>query len=445
MLLPRLDREFTLAFNDFGDAGFMAKKQKILIVDVNNAFIEDLKRLFFEEYQILSMRFVEISLTEIASFSPDLIFLSLSSPNFDGFELCSKLKNHQETSSIPVIFVSNELKLDEKMKGFMLGGADYLVGPMETSELKLRVKTHLELKNAHQSVQMYNQQLRDMLEERTKELIKSERQSAFCLMVQGIIHNLRNPLVGILGHADYIKNRTRKLIREIEPNHTENPGNCINGMRELIQDADAILNAAQIMSDMIDTMMIKSRSDKSSEIDSVDLNEIIQNELDFLRADLKFKNCTKKRIELSQKELMVNIVVSEISQVFQNLIRNAIQALWREKNAVISIASGEDKHRVWFSITDNGPGISQKIIGKIFDPFFTTKPMAVGRDSLKPLGTGLGLYTCMEILKSYKGDIKVDSVEGKGTTFIVYLPKAEPKEKEHALATTEHGVTENKY
>lgn len=421
----------------------MNEKQKILIIDSDAQFVERTKDILAPQHRIKTIMNEFSALSTIEDFGPDLILLSVSAAEFDGFEICKRLKKHEATSSIPVIFVSRRFQLDEKMNGFLLGGAAYLVKPVNPDEMKQRVKTHLELKNAHHSVQRYNQQLRDMLEAQTRELIKSERQSAFCLMIQGIIHNLRNPLVGILGHADFIKNNTEKLIRIAQKKQDRHGDEMVENLQELTKDADAILNAAQVLSDMIDTLLIKSRSDKNSELDDVDLNQIIQNELDFLRADLKFKNCITKKIELSAEKLMVKVVVSEISQVFQNIIRNAIHALWYQKKAVISIASGEDGTKVWFSVTDNGPGISKKIIDKIFDPFFTTKPKAMSKNSLKPFGTGLGLYSCMEILKTYQGDIKVNSIEGKGTTFTVFLPKAQQIEREAVAESVDHSGFQN--
>jgi signal transduction histidine kinase len=65
-------------------------------------------------------------------------------------------------------------------------------------------------------------------------------------------------------------------------------------------------------------------------------------------------------------------------------------------------------------ITDNGPGIPHNILDKIFQPFFTTKPAGQG--------TGLGLSLSYDIIKSHGGDLKVETKEGEGTTFIISLP-----------------------
>ncbi len=71
-------------------------------------------------------------------------------------------------------------------------------------------------------------------------------------------------------------------------------------------------------------------------------------------------------------------------------------------------------HKIEIKVEDNGNGIPQKVIDKIFQPFFTTKPAGQG--------TGLGLSLSYDIIKAHGGEIKVESKEGEGTTFIIQLP-----------------------
>ena len=76
------------------------------------------------------------------------------------------------------------------------------------------------------------------------------------------------------------------------------------------------------------------------------------------------------------------------------------------------------------SVGDNGPGISEDILMNIFDPFFTTKATSETGKTEGPVGTGLGLHYCRDTVKSYNGEITLDTTMGQGTTFTVYLPKA---------------------
>jgi two-component system NtrC family sensor kinase len=100
-----------------------------------------------------------------------------------------------------------------------------------------------------------------------------------------------------------------------------------------------------------------------------------------------------------------------MEQVFINLFHNALQAMSGSGNLMVDIDSqGPD---VMIRVSDTGPGIPPDAIERLFEPFFTTKDK----------GTGLGLSIVFSIILKHEGDIKVESEEGKGTTFIITLPK----------------------
>ena len=98
--------------------------------------------------------------------------------------------------------------------------------------------------------------------------------------------------------------------------------------------------------------------------------------------------------------------------MFLNLLVNAAQAI--EDEGVIEIETGIEGEGVYVLVRDDGKGISEGDLEKIFDPGFTTK--GVG------LGTGLGLSICYQIVEDHRGEIRVESEVGKGTTFTVFLP-----------------------
>lgn len=168
--------------------------------------------------------------------------------------------------------------------------------------------------------------------------------------------------------------------------------------------------------------MAKSKSDNTDEIEIVDLNDIVNQELEFMDTDTRFKHKTKKSIYLVNDKLNVDIVPSELSQVFQNLVGNSLDALYSTQDAMLEIYTGRTDDSVWFSIQDNGPGIPKDIQSKIFDPFFSTKPKAKSTNSEEPVGTGLGLYMCSEMVHAYGGKIELKSKETLGTKVTVYIP-----------------------
>ena len=102
----------------------------------------------------------------------------------------------------------------------------------------------------------------------------------------------------------------------------------------------------------------------------------------------------------------------QLKQVFMNILVNASHAI--EKQGEITVKTWHDDGHIYVSISDNGSGIPEKILNKIFDPFFTTKDVGCG--------TGLGLSLAYDIISKHNGEMKVESKEGKGTTFTIKIP-----------------------
>jgi signal transduction histidine kinase len=110
----------------------------------------------------------------------------------------------------------------------------------------------------------------------------------------------------------------------------------------------------------------------------------------------------------------------QIQQVLVNLITNAVQAMSSGGRLVISSRPGKNGDSVEIGVADTGKGIPPEFLPHIFDPFFSTKGDG---------GTGLGLSVSYGIIKNHKGDIRVESKVGVGTTFTIELPLYKKEEK----------------
>jgi two-component system NtrC family sensor kinase len=144
----------------------------------------------------------------------------------------------------------------------------------------------------------------------------------------------------------------------------------------------------------------------------LDLNELIQETLGFLEKEALYRNI-ELIINLANNLPRISSDRGQIQQVFLNIINNALAAVEDEGEIVIT-SWEEDTDTVGVSIRDNGRGMSEKTLKSIFDPFFSTK---------KEKGTGLGLAITYGIVKKMGGNIKVESKQGEGSTFTVFLPK----------------------
>ena len=144
-----------------------------------------------------------------------------------------------------------------------------------------------------------------------------------------------------------------------------------------------------------------------------------------LRAKDKSFNATMKT-DFDESIGNINIIPQDIGRVVLNLINNAFYAVDEKKKQNIPgyeptvqikttqnpLAGGRGAE---IRVSDNGNGIPQKVLDKIFQPFFTTKPTGQG--------TGLGLSLSYDIIKAHGGEIKVESEDGAGTIFKIYIPK----------------------
>ncbi len=125
----------------------MKNKKLVLVVDDNSENRKLLGNLLqANNYDVGSASDGERALEFIKNKHPDLILLDIIMPDMDGYEVCKKLKSNLETQYIPIIFLTAKTGTEDLVKGFEVGGVDYVSKPFNEIELLARVKTHIELK-----------------------------------------------------------------------------------------------------------------------------------------------------------------------------------------------------------------------------------------------------------------------------------------------------------
>lgn len=354
----------------------------------------------------------ESALEQAAYTKPDIILLDVMMPSIDGFEVCQRLKANQETEDIPVIFMTALSDTVDKVRGFNLGAVDYITKPLQHEEVLGRVKTHLtlrslqkELTSKNEELYQMNQNLQELVEAKTKQLIAQEKSVIIGRLTQGVIHNIRNPLQVIVLCLDLLESMASKSSNI--------------AMLETVKKVDIATNK---INNIVDKLMRKSMI-KNLDI-GVKINDLLSQSIELFQENLIFKNKVDKKFVFDENIPILQINPTEISQVFDNLIDNAIDAMWKKDEPILTIVTRQDKDYIYVDFKDNGCGIEPENLSNIFEPFYTTKAI-IGEEksSKEPTGTGLGLYTCLEILKPFGGEIKVTSKVGEGSIFTVVLPK----------------------
>ncbi|MGB3535814.1 MAG: EAL domain-containing protein [Microcoleaceae cyanobacterium] len=148
-----------------------SSKADILVVDDTPVNLRLLSNLLSEQgYEVRKAINGQMALTAVSTAPPDLILLDINMPDLTGYEVCTQLKNNQKTAQIPVIFLSALSDVNDKVKGFTVGGSDYITKPFEYEEIVLRVNNQLALKTAEEQLWRLNAQLEQRVRQRTQQL-----------------------------------------------------------------------------------------------------------------------------------------------------------------------------------------------------------------------------------------------------------------------------------
>lgn len=271
-----------------------------------------------------------------------------------------------------------------------------------------------ELAKAYDQLEFSRQELERFskkLEEQNKLLIESdEKQKELNAQkdkfVSIISHDLRAPFTSILGYSDAMLSAWDGITNE-----------------EKLDFIEIINKAAKSQLELLDTLLHWSRL----ETNKVTLRPEVINMTQFV------DNCIMNLSGIAQKKeiSIINIINDEIniigdhlllSQVIQNIISNALKFTREGGKITVSLSGDPLKDKLTFSISDNGVGMPENIRLKLF----RTDSKVARKGTSGEIGTGLGLLVCKQIIDLHDGEIWVDSIEGKGTTFSFTIPKAYP-------------------
>ncbi len=399
----------------------------ILIVDDIRANIIALKKtLELHNIDVDTAESGEEALKKILKTDYSLIIMDVQMPGLDGFEVVKILSGNNKTKDIPVIFLS-AINIEKKyiFKGYETGAVDYITKPVDSDLLILKVKTFLKIYDQQNELKLMKDLLskeiairteaQDNLEikiaERTKELVfkneelefKNHELQQFSWVVS---HDLNEPIrkiqifIGILKDL-YLKDNAKAL-----------------------DYVNRTMKSAERMQTLISDLLAYSRLSSKVVFEKTDLNVVLQEVLSDFDYQIENRNAVIKITDLP----VIDSIPSQLRQVFQNLIGNALKFSGNVAVPTIEITSELIKNREFDSetdpegefcriiISDNGIGFDEVYLDRIFVIFQSLNDRSIYE------GTGIGLAISKKIMEKHNGLITAKSELGKGASFILVLP-----------------------
>lgn len=355
----------------------------------------------------------------------DVVFCDYHLPGDNGLTILNFVRAAGiDTPIIMLTGIGDERLAVEMIKA---GANDYLHKDKLNAETLLHALTQaLRLHRAEQE----RVEAERRLEEANKQLLQSEKMAALGQLAAGIAHEINNPVGYVNSNLDTLRDYVDKLLQIIDSYVHAEP--FLAGHDTVLAPIKTLrqqLDLDYLREDLIDLMReskegmdrvrrIVADLKSFSHVDDqdwqlADLNSGLDSALNIVHNELKYKaNVVKEYGAIPHIECRL----SQLSQVFLNLLVNAAHAIGA--HGTIWIRTGSDDDHVWVEIEDTGQGIAPENLPRIFEPFFTTKPVGEG--------TGLGLSISYNIVANHRGRITVSSPPGKGACFRVWLPHFSP-------------------
>ena len=255
------------------------------------------------------------------------------------------------------------------------------------------------------------------------QLIQSEKMASLGEMTAGIAHEIQNPLNFVNNFSEVSNELLEEMKAELGKGNT-NEAKAIAD--NVMQNIEKVLNHGKRADSIVKSMLQHSRA-SSGQKEPTDINALCDEYLRLAYHGLRAKDKSfnaKFETQLDPSIGSIQVIPQDIGRVLLNLINNAFYAVTEKQKLgingyqpMVSVSSKKLNDEVEIKVTDNGTGIRATVVDKIFQPFFTTKPTGQG--------TGLGLSLSYDIItKGHRGKLKVKSVDGEGSSFIITLPVA---------------------
>jgi two-component system, sensor histidine kinase and response regulator len=360
----------------------------IMIVDDTLPNLQILANMLSEQgYEVRGVPDGKMALMAIHAEPPDLVLLDIQMPDMDGYEVCQQLKEDERTSDIPVIFISALDDVFDKVRGFQVGGVDYITKPFQIEEVLARVDTHLTLHRLQN-------QLKQAL---VREMELAEMRARFLAMAS---HDLRNPLAVIQSASDTLSRYSDRLSEEKKQERFLRIRRTIKQMIGLLDDVLTIAKA--------------EAGKLEFHPEPLDLAALCEE----IMVDFQTTIGSEHHFNVALNGVCSEVIMDStlLYHILNNLLSNAIK--YSPAGSTVTFELTCNDHETVFRIQDEGIGIPKAAQQRLFESFHRADN--VGAIS----GTGLGLAIVKQSVDLHSGSITAESKENEGTTFTIVIPNS---------------------
>ncbi len=366
--------------------------ETILFVDDNQALQRSVERLLrVEGFQVILAGDGTEALNILNSAGvPDLIISDVAMPNMDGFELFEEVRQRAEWLNIPFIFLTARDQMKDLRQGYALGADDYLIKPFEQERLLLVIRSKLKRRA----------ELQEHLNIQQAAIDAAKRELSMM-----VAHELRTPLVSITMVTDIL---SREFDR-MEVNQAKE-------MVEMMHSGSVRLN--RLVEQMVMYVQLTSGALLTaiqSHLRPSYMRDAVIGAVDRARQFSYRQQDIPLRYDEHDPDAQIMGDLAALKHALAELLSNAMAFSTPQQE--IEVVQWSADHRVWLTITDQGPGIEPEHLTHIFEPFYQAN-----RTHYEQQGIGIGLALSQGIIQVHGGTLELKSRVGVGTRATVSLP-----------------------
>jgi two-component system, sensor histidine kinase and response regulator len=378
-------------------------KGTVLIVDDTPQNLELLEGILMHQgYEVRSSPNGPLALRSLNIALPEVILLDIRMPDMNGYQMCERIKADDRTRGIPVIFISALGEEEDKVRGFEVGGVDYITKPFHAGEVLARIETHLTIHRLQQGLHAEVIRRTQAEEElRILNQLLAEANASKDTFFSIIAHDLRSPFTGLLG-------LTEAIIEDFARYTPEKLMLLLRRIHDSAEQTYALLNNLLMWSRLERGLMECERQTFS-------LSDMVERIFRLFTV-----HAERKQIALHTHVPPGMTVYADqmmMDTILRNLLSNALK--FTDVDGTVSVSAHPNVDgMVEIRVTDTGMGMNQKTMQTLF----RIEHKQSRRGTAGETGTGLGLILCKELVEKNGGTIGVESEVGKGTTFWLTIP-----------------------